>query len=311
MNYVENIDKKPKGFIFLGDIINLPEGITEVEIVPGYFFKKPSIDQIEIIRRFVKDSGHETYYKTKFESIARLIDGHVDYTPSDNYDDWKYFVIEHDESQAKFSIQMALLIAKCDLYVLFENLPIVGRTFQQFAYQNFLSENTGVHKEKNLSTQDISEIQEIYYLLENLDGEKYGEIKKAVDDYRHLREIPSRSPFYTLGMFTILETLLTHRSEKVSITHQIKNKLNLLNNNLFEEQVNFSEFFGDVKYEKVISLLYQYRSDIAHGNNTDFNGKLQTLKNPRLVSVVIHNTLKSVIKLSLKEPKLMADLKKC
>lgn len=77
-----------------------------------------------------------------------------------------------------------------------------------------------------------------------------------------MQAIPSESPFYILGMFSIIETLLVYGDEKVG--RQLRTKLSKINDHL-ERPMNFSEFFGKEKFKTIIFKLYKYRSDIAHG----------------------------------------------
>ncbi|WP_163538681.1 hypothetical protein [Gracilibacillus sp. YIM 98692] len=299
-----------KGFIFLGDIIKLPEEIKEYQIIQGYVLKKANQNQVEEIRKYIGESGHVNFYKIKYESIVQKNEDHVDYKPSDDFHDWNYWIIEHNEKQSRYNIKLALLLAKINLFTLFEKLPDTGTIHQQYAYHNFITENIGVHNVKEISQTDLDEIQKIYNLLTKIDEENYPYIDKSVKDYMHLQTIPRRTPFYVLGMFSILEALLVSNSEEVSISHQLKTKISLLNNR-FDTPIDFSDYFGKTNYNKVITLLYNYRSNIAHGNFSDFNGKLQVLVKPEHVSKVIHNILKATLKQALIEPQLITDLKNC
>lgn len=299
-----------KGFIFLGDKIKLPEKIQEIEIIHNYFLKKASRQQVDIIKSKLSSTGNQDFCIRNFESKYQIIDGVVHYHPSPSLKDWNYWIVEHNERQAKFNVKLALLLSTCDLFSLFENLTNIGKIYEKFSYQNFIVENTFKFNIKELSRNDITEIQDIYGLLENFNKVEYKYIDKALKDYCQLRSIPSNSSLFILGMFSILEALLVHNSQVVPITHQIKTKLNLLNNR-FDYPINFQELFGEVKYEKVISKLYEFRSDIAHGDFSDFNGELQILGNSERVLSVIHKILKATLKQALKEPQLIKDLKNC
>jgi hypothetical protein len=298
-----------KGFVFLGDRLKLLMEMQEVQIIQDYYLKKANRQQAEFIK---STSGNTHFFELNYELIKSDEDNNVTYIHAEDFEDWNYWIVEHNESRARFNIKLALLLSHSDLFSLFEKLGKTGRVFQQYSYSNFIAENTprSDFEFKEISQNDINEIQEIYNLLEQFNKVEYTYIDKALLDYYQLRIIPSRSPFYILGMFSILEALLVHKSNVVSITHQIKTKLNLLNNR-FEDPINFSEFFGNVKYEKVIGKLYEYRSDIAHGDFSDFNGDLNVLVDFDHVSKVIHKILKTTLKQALKEPQLLKDLKNC
>nr|WP_274606949.1 HEPN domain-containing protein [Peribacillus sp. TH16] len=268
-----------------------------------------------MIKTDLSSTGNEDFYILNFESIGHETDNTVGITVgniSPNFEDWNYWIIEHNETQVRPNVKLALLLSTCNLFSLFEKISNTGRIKHKYAYHSFITENIGRNNVKEISHADITEIQEIYLLLEkfNKDEDRYTYINKALKDYWQLQSIPSDSPFYILGMFSILEALLVHRSKTVSIGHQITTKLSLLNNR-FEHPINFSEIFGATKYKKVIEKLYEYRSDIAHGDFSDFNGDLQVLGDPDNVSKVIHRILKATLKQALKEPQLITDLKNC
>ncbi|USK33062.1 hypothetical protein LIT25_21325 [Bacillus sp. F19] len=297
-----------KGFIFLGDRIKLLMEEQEVQLIQDYYLKKANRQQVEFIKN---TTGNISFFSMNYELIKGEEDDNVRYYHTENFEDWNYWIVEHNESQSRFNIKLALLLSTSDLFSLFEKLPKLVSMYQQFSYSNFIAENTtrANYEFKEISQTNIIEIQDIYNLLEQFNKVEYTYIAKALDDYYQLRNIPNQSPFYILGMFSILEALLVHKGQ-VSITHQIKTKLNLLNNR-FEDPINFSEFFGDVRYEKVIAKLYEYRSDIAHGDFADFNGDLKVLVKFDHVSKVIHKILKTTLKQALKEPQLFKDLKNC
>lgn len=108
-------------------------------------------------------------------------------------------------------------------------------------------------------------------------------------------------------MFSILETLLVPR-ESSSKGRQLRTKLSKINKRL-EHPMNFSEFFGRQNFKTVIYTLYEYRSDIAHGDFADFNEKLKILVKPDTASIVIRKILKATLKQALKEPQYINDLK--
>jgi hypothetical protein len=298
------------GFILFGDVINLQEELQEIQIIPGYILKKANSNQMEIIKRNLTETGNRDFFMLNFETEKQEIDGVIHYLNLPDYKDWNYWIIEHNESQFKYNLKLALQLSKCDLFCLFEILSSTGRIHHQFAYHNFISENIGSYNIKRITLEDIMEIREIYGLLEDFSYEAFTYIDKALKDYSQLKTMPSRYSFYILGMFSIIEALLVHKSQVVPITHQIKTKLSLLNNR-FDHPINFQEFFGEVRYEKVISKLYEFRSDIAHGDFSDFNNELKLLVDSKNVSKVIHRILKSTLIQALKEPQLISDLKKC
>lgn len=181
---------------------------------------------------------------------------------------------------------------------------------QPYAFHSFIFDNTYNHTEKQLSLESINEIQKIHGLIEKLDKTEYKYISKALIDYRYLRTIPRENPFFTMGLFSILESLLVHHSDVVPINHQIRNKFELINNR-FEHQIDFSKYFEGANSKTIISRLYEYRSKSAHGDFVDFNSRFQVLKKPDLLLKVIDKIVKRTLKLALEEPRIISDLKEC
>ncbi|MBK7133657.1 MAG: hypothetical protein IPH69_12800 [Bacteroidales bacterium] len=144
------------------------------------------------------------------------------------------------------------------------------------------------------------------------------EFKKILDDFNSLKEISIDSPFRFLCYFSILESLLTHNKQRsasnTTIAFQLQTKLNLLNNR-FESPIDYRRYFkvpDTVSFELIIEKLYHYRSDIAHGNASDFDKDLFILKGKVGDALkFIHEVTRNVILLALKEPHLVKDLKNC
>lgn len=289
-------------FIVIGDRIRLSKGINEVQITDKHFLKKANEEQVLMIKKDLFSTGNENFYLMNFESVGHTI--------SPYYEDWNYWIVEHNETSS--NIELALLLSTSNLFSLFEKLGKNGMSNHKNGFHNFIADHTVRDNVKEISQADGIEIQEIYRLLQDFDKERdiYTYISKALSDYRNLQAIPRENPFYILAMFAILEALLVHNSQSVPIGHQLRSKLGLLNNR-FEHPINFFEFFGNVSFKKVIDTLYKYRSDVAHGDFSDFNGELQLLVDPDNVSKIIHRILKATLKQAIKEPQLIEDLKNC
>ncbi|MGG0284274.1 hypothetical protein ABEY41_03925 [Peribacillus butanolivorans] len=291
-------------FIVIGDRIRVTKGIEDVQITDKHFLKKANKQQVHMIKKDLFSTGNENFYLMNFESVGNTI--------SPYYEDWNYWIVELEHNERSSNIKLALLLSTINLFSLFEKLGKNGMSNHTNGFHNFIADHTVRDNVKEISQADGIEIQEIYRLLQNFDKERdrYTYINKALSDYRNLQDIPRDSPFYILAMFAILEALLVHKSQSVPIGHQLRSKLSLLNNR-FEHPIDFFEIFGNVSFKKVIDTLYKYRSDVAHGDFSDFNGELQLLVDSDNVSKIIHRILKATLKQAIKEPQLIEDLKNC
>src|SRR5262249_45744081 len=128
-----------------------------------------------------------------------------------------------------------------------------------------------------------------------------------------LEALPHQSPLCYLGYFGILESLLTHQPRKTdtidSITRQIIKKVALLDNR-WKPRIDYGPFKG-AKPETVWSAMYSYRSCLAHGGKPDFKNELQLLDNHEVALALVKQTTKSVLRQSLLESQLIADLRNC
>src|SRR3546814_527523 len=135
-------------------------------------------------------------------------------------------------------------------------------------------------------------------------------------DFCGLKEITKQAPLYAVGLFAIIELLLTSQQDIAtgkSLNHQLQEKLTLANNR-FHEALPLVDYFGTTdppQFKTVVKKLYQYRSDIAHGNVTDFAKDLAILDSHRNVVEFLHALVRRLILLAVREPVLVRDLKAC
>lgn len=303
-----------KGFIVLGNSINLPNGLKEFDLGNGYTIKRADVHQAEWISEMFYNTGNRYFAQMHFESIVKETENGYSFKRIEQSKDWNYWIVEHEEYQADSEIKTALLLSKPDLYSLCQKVRGTGSLAQIYGFQNYINDIKGQAAPKILNDRDLQEFRELYQQMSRFNGhsEDYPYIKKSLSDFWYLLSVPKSSPFFTLGMFSIIESLLVHNSESVPILHQIRSKLNLLNNR-FEDhyKISIHEYFGEGRFETLIGKLYSYRSDIAHGDFSDFAKELKVLGDPKRVSGFIYQVLKSLLIHSLSEPQLIKDLKNC
>lgn len=183
---------------------------------------------------------------------------------------------------------------------------------------NWLDDRLPMGK-KIISPEDINEIEKIVSILVSFEQNQNPDfyfIHKALADFDDIKSVTSRKPLYVVGLFSIIESLLaTDQANKSgkSISHQLREKISLMNYR-FQSPLLLSDFFGnskDLQLGKVVSKLYDYRSDIAHGNSPDFKNGLGILVNHESVCRFLHTLVRRLIIQAVKEPELMRDLRKC
>jgi hypothetical protein len=114
---------------------------------------------------------------------------------------------------------------------------------------------------------------------------------------------------YTLGLFAVIESLLTHdpKGGYDSLGHQIRSKIPLLDRRM-EKRLDYT-VFQNANADSLWKKLYDYRSTIAHGGRADFSGPLNVLKTPKTVSDFLDTAVKALIRHATKEPELVFDLR--
>lgn len=145
---------------------------------------------------------------------------------------------------------------------------------------------------------------------------KYDFLMKAINDFIELQMISKNSPFKILGLFSIIELLLTHKPDSSkslddSINRQIKTKVMLVNNRM-EASVDYLEYFTDksIGLMKLINKLYDYRSRIAHGSTIHLNLRLKDHDKNNIYKFLYELTRKLILQV-IREPQLIKDLKAC
>jgi len=158
----------------------------------------------------------------------------------------------------------------------------------------------------------LEQVTSIY----NSEGD-FGIIIKALEDYIELDRISNESPFKLVNYFSLIESLITHNPKSEygnSISKQLSNKIEFLYNN-FLKDFDFKDYFkgpDSNTINTIINLLYNYRSDIAHGNIPKFHKELKIVQqNIDNVLPFMEALLRQILKYSISKPSLILDLKRC
>ncbi|SDG67816.1 HEPN domain-containing protein [Paraburkholderia phenazinium] len=172
----------------------------------------------------------------------------------------------------------------------------------------------------DLSTADLDEARDTIagsepFLIGGVLCEQHPEVQRAYLMYDSLSMLPANSEFQVIGLFAIIEMMITHNPKLEdrgdSITHQMQAKLPLLMRR-FRRPISTKQHFGDVDAKKVWSALYSYRSALAHGGVANFAaGPLQAIKSAEAAAEYLRSVVKGLLRHVLVEPQLFLDLKNC
>lgn len=186
------------------------------------------------------------------------------------------------------------------------------------AILNWLDENL-VAEKRDVGSKELAGIERAWQLLIDFKAEddaSYYFVKKALQDFSDLKRVPVNMPIYVVGLFSIIEMLLTTQQEKTtenSLSHQLREKLALFGNR-FAEPLVLTEHLpqtSGMDFKKVVSRLYSYRSKVAHGSEPDFKGELQVLEGHKTVCRFLRVVVRKLILQAVYEPALFRDLKSC
>ena len=115
-----------KAYVFIGDLIETEEQLP-LNLFEGYYLRKASSFQLKKIKDFInKYIGLLTFSFNKYESRYEKSGKNSYSITPENKSNWKYFVIEHNQYQAKQDLQLILTLSSLDLTILFEAVYMGG-----------------------------------------------------------------------------------------------------------------------------------------------------------------------------------------
>lgn len=312
-------------FIFFPEIIELEELEEPVQIGQHAVLHKATPSQKTVLRELLQPYVD---MRMRFCSISPwehesvpLEDGSTEYRYIVDPDHHQYWVVTHWRRIFDLVLEQAMELADPSLtpvISLMRPTLMSSGALNRHAILNWLHDNIQIEK-RILAPKHIHQMERAFHLLsdfEQRDEPNLAFIHKALRDFADLKYVPKRKPLYVVGLFSIIESLIAANQEGTtgkSLNHQLQEKLTLMNNRFFE-RVDPADYFGKsdaLQYKTVIKKLYQYRSDIAHGNVSDFSKDLKVLENHGAVCTFLHTLTRRLILEALQEPELMRDLKAC
>lgn len=315
-----------KSFVFVLTPIDV-HGQLPIEVAPGHFFQRADIEQIKKIKKLLDlfiPYPQRIIFKPPYEVNVIKVPG--DKKGSYSYkseplplNEYRYWIISFEGTNTELEyIASATSIIQKDLelgFTIFGKSSITGEGFGWHGPSLFSFFDSPKSKEPAvlMTDDELREISVNYDLIKQIDPE-YEHITRAFNKFRDLKSLPRNSELVIIGLFSIVESLITHCPSRKniddSLTHQIKTKIPLLSKR-FQRELEYVKYFGKEKKENVWKKLYGYRSQIVHGEHSSLTGSLKVLKDRETVQEFLRETTKLLLLLSLQEPTLVTDLKKC
>ena len=287
------------------------------ELIPGHFIQRATTSQIPSIQRqFFSHAGRDAFLVSPVYECAFVEEqGGGRWEPMDQ-GKWRYNVISyvapHGQSHHISDIELSSNVSDVPLDLPISFLADGGTVGYGPKVSHFLSRTPSI-KSQIVTKEMLVDVRVAYDEFSAVRKE-YPEIERAIRLFESLKALPHGSEFHLLGLFGIIEMLITRNpvleDAGDSITHQMKGKVPLLAHR-FRRPLDYS-CFGQVPEEKVWAKLYAVRSNVAHGGTPDFSrGDLAVLKNRETATEFLRNSVRALIRHSFKEPLLYRDLKAC
>jgi hypothetical protein len=292
-----------------------------LDIAPGHKLLRANVAEVAAIKDVLTSAtGITSWTAWEGGEIVKNENGGTSRAPLPA-DQWRYFVIAFKGTNETITeIERAICVAAPELKIGFTLLHQVfpGKTTPMLIYSaGRLFSQARRTQEYELPFVDVSaEVAEnivlVHKKLQSCD-QKLMDPRPLTEQLLELDALPWDSPLLFLGYFAILESLLTHQPKPAdtidSITRQVKRKIILLDNR-WQPRIDYSPFPKSAP-ERIWSVMYSYRSCLAHGGDPDFKKELHLLVDGNSALRLLRQTVKAVLRQTLVEPQLILDLRNC
>lgn len=317
-----------ESFVFVLSLIDF-EGDLPIEVIPKHFFQKANTKQISRIKELLSSFYPHPFLRFPYEYSVRKIPkeepGSFQYEHDElPPEDWRYWIISFEGYNSEIQdLGLAAALLKNELELGFTVLGEIpglstgergGCVWHMASLMSYFLDNQhGMKSAIKVYQEDIQKIGTNHTLIKEISAE-HKHIQRASQRFGTLKSLPRKSELVVIGLFSVIESLITHcpklTESSDSLMHQIRTKMPLLRK-YFERQLDYEAFFDPANEAKIWSKLYDYRSRIVHGEQTDIDSKLQILKSRENIIAFLQETVKLLLLCALREPVLLADLKRC
>lgn len=336
----------PNSFAFvLNPLVINDENNVPIEITPGYFLQKADSEQIKTLKQTWGKLPASIFWLNSYEYDYGVTDKPKRESTKLSPENWKYWVISHegytDERKKRetfFILECAMSLSKSNLEtgLLFFNKQ--GTSYQwnsRSFYNYFLDYPAGGRPATQINAKEIQEVGTNHVLISDFikkmytitiypKGKKVDDINQyyqenfeyidhALRQFIYLKALPRYSGLTIIGLFSIIESLITHNSKQNlddSLNHQIKTKIPLLRKK-FQRSLEYESFFSPATEETTWGKLYDFRSKIVHEGKETIGKDNKILNSLENVTDFLREATRLLILFALQEPQFVTDLKKC
>jgi hypothetical protein len=296
-------------------------GADRFELAPGHVLRRATVPEAQFLKAVMKRQGFasELGELRPWELAWTRGDGETEISRNLAPDEWYYHVIAFEgNNRSIWGLSAACRIARRPLHHAFSAMRfgtggasgLSADTYRYPRHHDLPAFERGCCE---VTPEDAEHISQLFQSLEAHD-------KTSIDvilytrDLANVEALDPRSWFAVVGLFAIIESLLTHEPSREnpfdSIGHQLKKKIALLDNR-WSPRLDYS-VFEKGGAEQVWGQLYSYRSIVAHGGRPDFAGKkLNMLRSADVANAFLSGVARSLLRQALIEPRLLLDLREC
>jgi len=313
------------GYAFILTVVE-PKITTPYEIIPRHTLQKAIPKQVEIIKSTLErfNTNIPSLLHPPYEFNVEVGQGEQPRQSIYTFkklepEDWRYWIISFGpNNQEMINLGYALSLMENDIELGFEiigkDAKNVGFTWHAQSLHTYFNDRIrGQLPPKPILEEDLLLAAHCYEKLLSLPKE-YQHIRRSFRLFDDLRSIPLLSRLAILGLFSALESLLTHapdpKDPSDSLARQIKHKVALIQKR-FVRDLDYEKWFDDIKEANLWKKLYLYRSLVAHGEEAHISDKLEKLKSTESIVSFLREVLKLLLAEALDEPELITDLKEC
>lgn len=313
------------GVAFIASHLTITGGCP-VEVIPGHVLRQARDEEIELIKRLILRLIPPYAQWVRYDGVVKeeRYEGRtvfdVESLPREK---WKYWVVAYNGNNHQIhDIETIATLLPVDFDFAFQ--IYYGQANQggedigwshapMHIIEKYSSHEQVWRNAQDITPEQVTSIGSLWRLYTNL-LEQHEFAKNALKNFSALRRVPKSSGLYVVGLFSIVESLITHAPRLTetldSINHQITNKIILLRKR-YTRTVVPSSYFLHASEESIWKKLYSYRSSVAHGGSITFDGELQVLKGHEAVVTFLQDNVRELITLTLREPEFIVDLRRC
>lgn len=306
------------GFYVIATMLKM-EFDLPVEITPTIRLEVARPDQLVFFRERVENRH---FYETDIVIKNDMPNGKSFEFHEIPANEWRYYIFSYAGGGLEIHefLSVANLVApypisfiSCHTRQPFGHGELVGWGIDTVGQQTLFQRVIPDYAIQTLTMADVDEMKELFQHFKRLDNRIDEGVFRAIRLNRTVQRLGSPFDFSILGMFMIIEMLLTHNPNDKevgdSLTHQIKTKMAFVSSR-FKNPLDYSRFGPAADQGQIWGALYTYRSCIAHGNHIDFSkAPLSKLKSATDAFDFLETATKELLAYAIREPSIVNGLK--